>query len=133
MAFDAAFNRLRIAAGLAAQGPRILRDIVASKLRGGDDAAVVLEWLLAVNGTARKSSQPSANVLQVQTPLAQGTVRMFGWELTYFSGKGRRMVVAYQMWMLERLEATVLSSDTAVSEAGGFLFPDPSATPRIRL
>ncbi|CAK0882182.1 unnamed protein product [Prorocentrum cordatum] len=82
-----------------AQGvPGLAVAIARSKLRGDGDADAVLAWvtsetggLLAPTGKsgARSSANGSEAVRRAREPSAPGTLRLFGWELSYFSGKVR--------------------------------------------
>ena len=77
-------NRIFCMCAVLPHGPRLLWQIAQSKMRGDGDAALVLKWLQSVNG--HSSSGSSRTLL---APPADGCVRLFGWELSYFSGKIR--------------------------------------------
>ena len=65
--------------------PKILLALVRSKLRGDGDGDVVLRWLMSVNSLP-SGSHANAELLPAPTP---GSMRLYSWELSYFSGKIR--------------------------------------------
>ena len=77
-------NRIACTCTALRHGPWLLWSIALSKLRRNGDADLVLQWLRSVNGVS--SSGPSRALCK---PPADGCVRLYGWELSYFSGKIR--------------------------------------------
>ncbi|CAE8699113.1 unnamed protein product [Polarella glacialis] len=60
-------------------------------LKGDGDASCVLQWLLAVNGVGAKRRSETTVKLErsLDSPLASGSIRLYSWQLSYFSGKVR--------------------------------------------
>eukprot|EP00929_Paragymnodinium_shiwhaense_P092666 TRINITY_DN52649_c0_g1_i1.p1 TRINITY_DN52649_c0_g1~~TRINITY_DN52649_c0_g1_i1.p1 ORF type:complete len:494 (+),score=42.37 TRINITY_DN52649_c0_g1_i1:47-1528(+) len=65
---------------------RTLPLLVRSLLSGNGDVWLLLKWIRILNGLSSTSVSSGS---PLTTPPASGTVRLYGWKLSYFSGKVR--------------------------------------------
>lgn len=124
MGLDDLIQKARVAGPMLPRIPSVALNILRSRLNGDGDAQVVLEWILSENGgvlapiehsTKQQASSAdlSETAQQAGTPPPAGTIRLYGWALSYFSGKVRGYL---------RYKARVTP---------GFSFDEVVATPEI--
>lgn len=87
MDLNAWANRARLSANFAWRSTLMFPEVLRQVWQGN---AGVLEFVLAAGmGLSRNPGHTDADVQQALTPPAEGVVKLFGWELSYFSGKVR--------------------------------------------